>query len=43
MGNANSLIYKMVKDLRTGIEIGDAESVLDGQLDPLIEAGIREL
>ena len=35
--------YKMVKDLRTGIEIGDAESVLDGQLDPLIEAGIREL
>ncbi|MBP5204359.1 peptide chain release factor 2 [bacterium] len=33
--------YKMVKDLRTGVEISDAESVLDGNLDKLIEAEIR--
>jgi peptide chain release factor 2 len=29
--------YRMVKDHRTGIEIGNAESVLDGDLDRLIE------
>ncbi|MBM3208825.1 peptide chain release factor 2 [Candidatus Shapirobacteria bacterium] len=33
--------YKMVKDLRTGYEIGDPESVLDGQLDEFIEAEIK--
>jgi len=30
--------YKMVKDHRTGLERGDAERVLDGDLDPFIEA-----
>lgn len=30
--------YKMVKDHRTGVEIGDAEGVLAGKLEPFIEA-----
>jgi peptide chain release factor 2 len=30
--------YKQVKDLRTGYENSDAEKVLDGNLDSLIEA-----
>lgn len=30
--------YKLVKDLRTGIEITDPQKVLDGELDSLIEA-----
>jgi peptide chain release factor 2 len=30
--------YRMVKDLRTGHEVGDADRVLDGDLDPFIEA-----
>jgi peptide chain release factor 2 len=33
--------YKMVKDLRTGIELNDPESVLDGNIDELVEAEIR--
>ncbi len=33
--------YKMVKDLRTGIERSDIESVLDGDLDEFIEAETR--
>ncbi len=34
--------YKMVKDLRTGYEVGNAEAVLDGQLDGFMEAYLRE-
>ena len=30
--------YRMVKDHRTGVEIGDVDRVLDGDLDGLIEA-----
>ncbi|MDX1387024.1 MAG: peptide chain release factor-like protein, partial [bacterium] len=30
--------YKMVKDHRTGLEIGNADAVLDGDLDRLIQA-----
>ena len=30
--------YKMVKDHRTNLEIGNIDSVLDGGLDPLIES-----
>lgn len=30
--------YKMVKDLRTGVETSDTDAVLDGDLDPFIEA-----
>lgn len=30
--------YQLVKDLRTEFEVGDVNGVLDGQLDPFIEA-----
>jgi peptide chain release factor 2 len=30
--------YRMVKDHRTGVEIGNADGVLDGDIDPFIEA-----
>ncbi len=30
--------YKMVKDLRTGYEVGNPDGVLDGELDPFMEA-----
>ena len=33
--------YRMVKDHRTGAEVGDADRVLDGNLDPFIEAWLR--
>ena len=33
--------YKMVKDLRTRVEVGDTESVLDGNIDEFIEAEIK--
>lgn len=32
--------YRMVKDHRTGVEVGDADSVLDGKLDPFIKAAL---
>lgn len=33
--------YQMVKDLRTGYEVGNTDSVFDGDLDGFIDAGIR--
>ncbi|MBM3250898.1 MAG: peptide chain release factor 2, partial [Candidatus Nealsonbacteria bacterium] len=33
--------YKMVKDLRTGVESSDVEAVLDGELDEFVEAEIK--
>jgi peptide chain release factor 2 len=33
--------YRMVKDLRTNTEIGNADAVLDGDLDPFIDAWLR--
>ena len=33
--------YQMVKDLRTGFEVGNPQAVFDGDLDGFIEAGIR--
>ena len=33
--------YQMVKDLRTEHEVGNAASVLDGEIDDFIDAGIR--
>ena len=33
--------YQMVKDLRTGHEVGNTSSVFDGDIDDFIEAGIR--
>jgi len=35
--------YKMVKDLRTNIETGNTDAVLDGELDPFIEEELRQL
>jgi peptide chain release factor 2 len=33
--------YKMVKDLRTGYEVGNPDAVLDGSLDGFMEAYLR--
>ncbi|QCB27921.1 peptide chain release factor 2 [Corynebacterium endometrii] len=33
--------YQMVKDLRNNFEVGDPQKVLDGDIDGLLEAGIR--
>jgi peptide chain release factor 2 len=33
--------YQIVKDLRTGFEVGNPSSVFDGDLDGFLEAGIR--
>jgi len=33
--------YKMVKDLRTGVETGNCEAVLDGEIDEFIEAELK--
>ncbi|WP_216452159.1 peptide chain release factor 2 [Arcanobacterium phocae] len=33
--------YQMVKDLRTGHEVGNTEAVFDGDIDGFIDAGIR--
>jgi peptide chain release factor 2 len=33
--------YRLVKDHRTGLEVGDVDRVLDGDLEPLIEAELR--
>ena len=35
--------YKLVKDLRTGVETSNIESVLDGNLEQFIEAEIRKI
>ncbi len=32
----------MVKDHRTGVEIGNADAVLDGELDGFIEAYLQQ-
>jgi peptide chain release factor 2 len=34
--------YQMVKDLRTDVEIGNTTAVLDGEIDPFIEAWLKE-
>ncbi len=34
--------YQMVKDLRTGHETGNSAAVLDGDLDPFVEAWLRQ-
>ncbi|MBW2021261.1 MAG: peptide chain release factor 2 [Deltaproteobacteria bacterium] len=33
--------YRMVKDHRTGVEVGDLERVMDGNIDPFIDAYLR--
>jgi peptide chain release factor 2 len=34
--------YRMVKDHRTGKEIGNADAVLDGAIDPFIEEYLQQ-
>jgi peptide chain release factor 2 len=34
--------YRLVKDHRTDVEVGNADSVLDGNLDPFIKAALME-
>jgi peptide chain release factor 2 len=34
--------YRMVKDLRTGVETGNADAVLDGALDPFMAAALAQ-
>ncbi len=34
--------YQMVKDLRTGVESSNPSAVLDGDLDPFIEAALAQ-
>jgi len=33
--------YRMVKDLRTGVETSDVQGVMDGELDPYVNAWLR--
>jgi len=33
--------YRMVKDLRTGVETSNVQGVIDGDLDPFVEAWLR--
>jgi peptide chain release factor 2 len=33
--------YRMVKDHRTGEQVGDADSVLEGEIDPFLEAWLK--
>ncbi|MFT4148365.1 MAG: peptide chain release factor 2 [Micrococcaceae bacterium] len=33
--------YQMIKDLRTGYEVGSTQAVFDGDLDQFIDAGVR--
>ena len=33
--------YQMVKDHRTNVEVGNVQAVLDGSIDPFIEAYLR--
>jgi peptide chain release factor 2 len=33
--------YRLVKDLRTGFEVGNADRVLDGDIDDFIEAYLK--
>jgi peptide chain release factor 2 len=35
--------YRMVKDLRTGYEVGNADAVLDGNLDGFMESYLRHM
>jgi peptide chain release factor 2 len=34
--------YKLVKDVRTGIETSDVEAVMDGNLDPFLKAFLMQ-
>lgn len=34
--------YQLVKDLRTDVETGNTTAVLDGELDPFMEAWLKQ-
>jgi peptide chain release factor 2 len=34
--------YRLVKDHRTNVEVGNADGVLDGDIDPFIEAYLMQ-
>ena len=34
--------YTLVKDLRTGVETGNGGAVLDGEIDPFIDAALKQ-
>jgi peptide chain release factor 2 len=33
--------YTLAKDVRTGVEVGNVQSVLDGEIEPFIEGWLR--
>lgn len=33
--------YTLAKDLRTGVEVEDVQAVLDGAIEPFLEANLR--
>jgi peptide chain release factor 2 len=33
--------YTLVKDLRTGVEVGNVQAVLDGEIEPFLEGWLR--
>ena len=35
--------YKLVKDLRTGYEVGDVDGVMDGKIDGFITAYLQQM
>ena len=35
--------YTMVKDHRTDVQVGNVQGVLDGNLDPFIEAYLKQI
>lgn len=35
--------YTLVKDVRTGVEVGNVESVMDGNIDPFIQGYLKSL
>jgi peptide chain release factor 2 len=35
--------YTLVKDTRTGVQIGDVQSVMNGEIDPFINAYLKEM
>ncbi len=34
--------YQMIKDMRTGVEVGNAGAVLDGDIDPFLESYLQQ-
>ena len=35
--------YRLVKDLRTGVETGNIDAVMDGELDQFIESYLKDV